>query len=169
MWYIVSQNTQDFILQGTKASTIYIYKAELKYCEPLNEYNQIKQYRHNVHTNTQHINNDNDSIVEFPNVLLKFDITRSDCPLRQDWFMFADDIIKTKTFRELLPLVGPIMSSQGIGEFRIMFHNMDDNSNLIWIKNELYKCDILFHKIPRISFYRGQKRVNYIYKAESII
>ena len=64
-----------------------------------------------MNTNTQNINNDNDSIVEFSNVLLTFDITRSDCPLRQDWFIFSDDVIKTKEFKELQPLVGPILSS----------------------------------------------------------
>ena len=47
-----------------------------------------------------------------------------------------------------------------------MFNNIDDNSNLILIKDELYKCDILFHKIPLISYYREQKRIKYIYKAE---
>ena len=115
-----------------------------------------------MNTNTQNINNDNDSIVEFSNVLLKFDITRSDCPLRQDWFIFSDDIIKTKEFNELRPLVGPILNSQGIGEFRVMFNNIDDNSNLILIKDELYKCDISFHKIPWISYYMGTK-TNKIY------
>ena len=49
---------------------VYKHDVELKYCEPLNEHNSIKQYYNdenkNVNTNTQHIKNDNDSIVEFP-------------------------------------------------------------------------------------------------------
>ena len=115
-----------------------------------------------MNTNAQNINNDNDSIVEFPNVVLKFDITRTDCPLRQDWFIFADDITKTKTFIECQPLVGPIMSIQGIGEWRLILNNIDDNSNLNLTKDELYKCDILSHIIPNISYGRGQKQIKYI-------
>jgi hypothetical protein len=29
----------------------------------------------------------------------KFDIIKTDCPLRQDWFIFSDDITKTKEFK----------------------------------------------------------------------
>ena len=61
----------------------------------------------NVNTNAQHINNDNDSIVEFPNVLLKFDITKTDCPLRQDWFILQMILLKLKhleNFGHLLDL-----------------------------------------------------------------
>jgi hypothetical protein len=145
-----------------------------------------------LNTNAQNINNDKESIVECPDhvwntiksfipepsfnldadsfiikdVVLKFDMTRTDFQHRQDWFIFTDDITKSKTFHELRARANYIINHPGGGDYRIGFRNIDDNSNLNLTTDELYKCDILFYKLPNISYFRGQKQITYIYKAE---
>ena len=100
---------------------------------------------------------DADSFI-IKDVVLKFDIT--DLQPRKDCFIFTGDITESKTFQELRARANYIINRPGGGDYRIAFRNIDDNSNLILIKDELYKCDILFYKLPNISYYRGQKRIN---------
>ena len=77
---------------------------------------------------------DADSFI-IKDVVLKFDIT--DLQPRKDCFIFTNDITKSKTFQELRARANYIINQPGGGDYRIAFINIDDNSNLILIKDEL--------------------------------
>jgi hypothetical protein len=69
-------------------------------------------------------------------------MTRTDFPNRQDWFIFTDDITKSKTFHELRARANYIINRPGGGEYRIVFRNIDDNSNLNLTKEAKPKVSI---------------------------
>ena len=84
---------------------VHKHEVELTYCEPLNEYTPIKQYYYDENKNAQNINNANDPIVEFSNVVLKFDFTKTDCPLRQGWYIFQMILLKLKNLKNFSHLL----------------------------------------------------------------